>query len=443
MNLLSESISMDKIPHFDAMNYTQIKRLFKTENWTSTQKMDGFNVSFGMIEGNIFIKPKTGKPFTSLSELTILNNRLSYFAPFKRFYEALEQSNFKEVYKKLSENEDLVFFGELLGSKRQNVVLYSEEAIGKGTIVLFGIKKDDGTAKGQDLTLEQFGQDVLQEVCNYMRESGSTWNFTTAKTIDLSLETHSSKIKEIQDFIKENDKILCSRKRDLKSSLTKKLKMNELQSFIVKLKISILEDLAKEIPFLGASKLEGAVIRNKDSGAISKVVDRDYFTALNKTSWYGRINATELGKKFVREVHSKIFKDTDIIWESKIKQVINEYLCNKKRPVFVTIFELYKVLQDVYLQEHTIDQKAPEALSKMSKKFYDEMTKLFEDVKRKQTTEEKIDEDNYNRTVKHFVNEINDLNSLVYNIDEDTYGKCIWFCLSEKLKASIRNKYIK
>jgi hypothetical protein len=442
MNLLSESISMDKIPHFDMMNYSQIKRLFKTENWTSTQKMDGFNVSFGLSEGEIFIKPKTGKSFQSLKELEALNRRLPYFNTFKKFFEILEAANFKETYKKLSKDESLVFFGELLGSKRQNVVLYNEEEIGNGTIVLFGVKLDDGTAKGQDITLKESGQKYLSDICKYMVENDSSWNFKIAKPINFNLEKHHSKIKTIQKFIESNDIILITKKRDIKSKLNKKLKMSELQNLIISLKTNILEDLSAETPYLGANKLEGAVIRNSDTGAISKVVDREYFTMLNKSTWYGRTNASELSKKFVREVHTKILNSSDIIWESKIETVINGYLCNKKHTQFVTISELYKVLQDEYLQEHTLDESAHVALNNISKKFYDDITKLFAEVKSKQTTENKIDDDNYKRTVRHFISEINDLNSLVHNLSEFTYGKCVWFCLNEKLKAKIKSKYI-
>jgi hypothetical protein len=436
MYFLNESVSMDKIPHIDSMSYSQVKKVFGSNNWSFTQKMDGFNVSFGISEGSIFIKPKTGKEFKSLAELETLSKRLPYFEAFKRFYEALENSDFKEKYENIANGENIVFFGELLGSKRQNVVLYSEDAIGEGAVVLFGVKIDN--QESIDITNESKGQNLIQDMCNQMIESESMkWNFYTAKPIDINVD-----ITEIQKFIRENDKILSSRKRDEKSKLFKKIKLNELQCLIAKMKVKLLDDLAKETPFLGAEKLEGAVVRNKDTGALTKIVDKDFFSALNKAAWFGRTNATQLTKQFVNEVHIKILKGTDQIWESKVIDLINQYLCHKDADKFVSESELIEVLQCEYLQEHNEIPEVTKKLSILAKDYYKKMVDLKTEIAAKQSTIERIDEDNYKKTISFMTEEVKEMNRLINKMNENVYGRCIWFCLSEKLKAKIRNKYL-
>lgn len=440
MQLLNEAVTMDKIPHFDSMSYSHIKKLFSTSNWSLTQKIDGFNVSFGISEGNIFIKPKTGKPFTDLNELKILSKRLSYFKPFVNFYEALERNNFKEIYMKLTEKEDLAFFAELLGSKRQNVVLYNESEVGLGTSVIFAIKQDDGTSKGKDITFTDKGLKLINSFCIKMQEAKSDWNFTMAKPI--IYDSNNSTVKNIQNFIKENDKILCSKKRDAKSKLEKKIKFNELQNLIIKFKTNLLEHISKETPFLGADKLEGAVIRNKDNGVFSKIVDREYFTSLNKSSWYGRTTMSELNKKYISFIENTILKGCDILWENKIISLLNEKLSLSENMKYKSIKDIYKILQEEFLSENKPDENAREKLISESKNFYTKIKALMEEVKSNQISEKAIDQDNYKRTINYLIDEVKSMNHLITNLQEDMYGKCIWFCLHEKLKAKLRNRFL-
>lgn len=437
MELLNESVSMDKVPHIDTMSYTQIKRLFSSNNWNVTQKMDGFNVSFGLIDNNIFIKPKTGKPFTSYKELEILSNRLSYFEPFKRFYKALEESDFKQEYLKLSEDSNIIFFGELISNTRQNVILYDKEYICNGAIVLFGVKEEDNEI-AKDITSNTKGKLLLSNLCKAMTKSESMyWKFYLAKPIELRIN-----IRDIQEYIQKNNHILDNKKRDDKSKLNKKLKMNELQKLIINLKKSFLVVLSNEDPFLGAERLEGAIIRNIDNGALCKVVDREYFTSMNKAVWYGRLNATNLTKNFINEIMVKILKNTDIIWESKLIDLINQYLFKNDKFRFASESEIYSVLNKEFLNENPKEEDIDNKFISIARKYYNDMKSLKEEIKAMQNSEYSIDIENYKRTNEFIVNEVRELNKLVSKDKDNIYGKCIWFCLSEKTKASIRNKYL-
>lgn len=91
-----------------------------------TEKLDGSQIGFGIVSGQLLIRSKN-------NDVTNDKTKNSLFAPAIQTIQSLQEKLTPEWF----------YYGEAFSSKRHNKLTYDE--IPLGNIVLFGIKKEDGS----------------------------------------------------------------------------------------------------------------------------------------------------------------------------------------------------------------------------------------------------------------------------------------------------------
>jgi len=313
-----------------------INKLRNIKNLIISEKIDGANLRFGVTrDGKFFTsrEAKGGKRFFSVNDY---GNRFADVG-FKSAHAALEK-----VYKKLIEKK-LLFPGEIieveiLFGKLPNAVPYTGDT--NRIILLRPIVQEDSTEEEiRDLEnrlerIKDFLKDykVIVEVENvpytddgeriYFRNEKHVWSFSKTPLINIEnfvdreeLEKIIDKsLNELEEYLKsdsgigdyKNYEILAFSIRNkpgkeisneewknLKEKVENKKK--EILENIYNIKIKVKKDLL--INFVRKIKsefgpdiseggwIEGIVLRDPVTGEQFKIVDKDFFTKINKFNW--------------------------------------------------------------------------------------------------------------------------------------------------------------
>lgn len=312
--MIAEALKMSSIPHFDQMSVTQMISFFHNQNWEFTEKADGTNVTFGMDEGEIFVKSKKGKPTTDpqdfidiakhfnndipLGFAELLTMLLNNEEKFTRWYDSVKQQ--------YTNGRDFQLFGEMFNKSTMNVIEYSADKIGKGAIYLFLVKyvDDSGEVDISDSKQGKAIQTSFQSTFNGV----DGWNIYTK--VPVKVDLHRSKlIDKLSTILNDKSDILKSRKKVDKPA--KIAAVEELESILREIKKGALEQIKSTESSLGGADIEGVVVRNIDSGALAKIVDKD-FNEKRLEAWKGVDGLKKIRRQLFVDIQNQLLHGADI-----------------------------------------------------------------------------------------------------------------------------------
>ncbi len=467
MKLLSEAVSMTSIPHFDQMNIDQLLTFFNDNfdqnNLEITEKVDGANFSLLMLGGKPAGKSKQGLPTTDPKELKNLVSFAEVFDAMGRLLEAVKpgftawQKNMmkkfdKKIMKEFKLKEvpgSFTVFGEILGSPQVNSLLYSRDAIGTGAFMVFGLKVDDGSKKGLDISTSSSANQIMKEfVKSFDGKHG--WKMYFKRPV--SLKVPKTFAREVQKFLKKHISELKSLKRN-KEAVDKKLKAREaLQILMNRFKKNLLVQLEKKKSFLGVTDIEGVIVRNFINGGIFKVVDTEKFTALNFKNWVGRKELQNERKELFKKLIKDVLKNADIfIIKAKQQEKIINYLQIAKKMKFDNLDELLSVIYEDAKNEVSLGSaKSMVKDIQTNIKDYTNLVKnIIQKTKSTQKTKDAIDEKNFDVTIRTLEDEITEMNEFIrlmktrLKSNQNPYLSLVQFILGPKAVADLVKKFMK
>ena len=308
----------EKIVHLDEIGRSELGQFAKSDTgFEVSEKIDGQNLSFGIDgDGRFFTKTKRSKPVYNAE----FYDGIPYLSGFKNFHEDLAGQGAKylrEVWKDFRENEGsdtIQIFAELLPYAHTNTVKYDDSTmLENGAIVLFDFKVDGDRSAGLLPILQAFSDALSQEL--------STFACYHKPVID---------IEPPMDVEKDPA---------------------SLKAFL----IEFLED--RYNPLLGADRPEGFVIRNKDTGQMVKLVDKDRFTEANKETHEVSNDVQSANRNLKVTVRQDVFDNADVLtnWDKTQEKVADELAVRKQRGKggFDSMEEIIRVLiRDMDSEDH-------------------------------------------------------------------------------------------
>lgn len=319
---------MVKIPHFDQATFSQMKRFFETNDFESTEKIDGSNISFGIMDGHEFVQTKKGKPEFGPEAFHELSERYPSSAPFHNAVISFQQSLIKsEAHLNLKYFADIVglnlgvddgfiqVFAEMVDTPCPNIVKYEQ---GRKIVLLYAVLNNESGAH----PLSQFDQRLLFQ--NLMTHKIEGWELVEKNLIHIDLQTAYDVFKS---FESEYGSAITCRKRNTIALKNKAAAKAMFERTLSAVKVDILKWLTNEKPMLGGDEIEGAVIQNLDTKQMLKIVNLEDFGKRRAEAWAGTDALKAERKQLHHHIVRNILNNPDILvikakQEQKVRETI-------------------------------------------------------------------------------------------------------------------------
>lgn len=269
-------VHLDDLKPQDFMNFL---RNYVKKNVDISEKVDGSaRISFGVDDGKLWTQSKNGQRKYSSSEYP----DEPMFMALKAAHRALESQE-PTIVRAWPQNIDFMV-GEVLHTKIPNSIEYGPDAI-----IIHGVHpSSDPKADATQLT---------QVVNNNL----DGWRFEYKNSIPHD-QFEVDVTKELQ-----RAEILFRR---LQQNPTNRDLKKQFQQTQIDVKGKLLGKLRTSKSAYGpeGGDVEGMVFRDLDTGAMTKLVDKDYFTQLNKFMWHWR-EMLDKGAKVGEEWHPGVMQN--------------------------------------------------------------------------------------------------------------------------------------
>lgn len=269
-----------------------------------SEKVDGSaQISFGVSKGKVYAKSKYGKPLFSPNSWP----KIYIYDALRNAHYALDAVKDKIAMLKLIPNlknpdgYDIVvdkkrykdaiypqYFTEVLWTRIPNALEY-----GDNILMVYGVK-----VQGSHIPSSSFEKKVLKELIGLMGRGttvkGAKWRFENKIVLSkdkfqINTKVEYKKLKDILGDLK-NQEILLKRARTTEEKKAKARLLTKIKKIQLGLKSKFLNSLRSMTPTFGkeGGVIEGIVVKDLESGAMIKVVDKDMFTAINQFFWHYR-----------------------------------------------------------------------------------------------------------------------------------------------------------
>jgi cytidyltransferase-like protein len=241
-----------------------------------SEKVDGSaRIEFGAENGQLWTKSKNGTPKKSAEEY-----------PDKPMFTALRNAHKALASKPVGKNvpPNTVFVAEVLYTKIPNSIEY-----GPNVLMIHGVHKGDAVLS--DEASKKIATDLIKKVGGSLSDGKDPWKFEYKRVINpqdvmVDVKEEFDSLGEIYDELKklEPNKLKALGKGPYKAA------MERFQTIQKAVKQKLVGQLRKQQSAYGppGGDVEGLVFRDLETGDLTKLVDKEYFTKLNKFLWHYR-----------------------------------------------------------------------------------------------------------------------------------------------------------
>lgn len=237
-----------------------------------SEKVDGSaQMSFGGSGGKVWTKSKHGTVKTDPSQY-----------PDGQMYQAVKRAHMALSPLGGSIPEGMTFISDVLWTRIPNSIEY-----GDNRIIVHGV-----FSQGKQIPAEEQKRIVDELAAEVpLSDDEENWKLEFKRTLDpaevmVDVKTEYESLAQIYDELKKLilDKLKAAGKGPYKEALAK---FQAVQSAVKK---KLVSQLRKQSSAYGpkGGDVEGLVFRDLDSGAMTKLVDKEYFTKLNQFLWHYR-----------------------------------------------------------------------------------------------------------------------------------------------------------
>lgn len=340
MTSILQSIHLlESLSHLEDLEVNKfIDTIENISKFIATEKLDGFNLRFGLDPDGKFYTSREGKGSTDINYKASQYENNPPQVKFKAAHLGLQ--NVVDKIKKVLEPGEAVEV-EVLFGRQPNMVTYG---IGGKNFIAF-LRSVEGTDKNKKpdqskieiLEKELNNDEVTINVKTFDTDDGVnlkevptdiTWKFVSTQkidTVDLKKLDFKKEIKKLKSFLNEKDEVasklgldmtvfdiisvnLIKIPKEKREEIKKERdfqKENVLNNFMLPIKNSILDNfLRKTKPKLQDKNvssdedlgMEGIVLLDPETQDQIKIVDKDIFTAVNQFNWSIRNNISGMVK---------------------------------------------------------------------------------------------------------------------------------------------------
>lgn len=314
----------DMNPH-DFMTFiSKYKDLSLEGGLEVSEKVDGSAaITFGVENGKVWTQSKKGQRYTSSSQY----GDKPMFRALRMAHQALE-SKAKDIISSWPSDVDFMV-GEVLYTKIPNTIEY-----GPNVLMIHGVQKKDGSTI-QEQEARKLAETVTKSAGGKLHDGKEEWKFEYKRIIAseevlVDVKNEYENLSQIYDRLKqlEADKL----KKDGKAAY--KAAADSFKSIQAAVKKKLLTQLRKQKSIYGpeGGAVEGIVFRDLESGDMTKLVDKEYFTKLNEFLWSFRNlldrgvkvgDKMELGvfSQFIKNVAQNVIGSNDIATTMFVKKL--------------------------------------------------------------------------------------------------------------------------
>lgn len=288
MNFMQEEKEFGKgITHIEDLKPMQLLALLKQfqigKNFTVTEKMDGFFMTFGYDDSGFFAGTKN-TTWRSAAEFP----DLYFLSGLKNYIQRLQTLNvpisIQTAFKLPSPPTNVRITGESIPSYDHNIVLYDPNIIGDGAFVIYQITFDGKQITDPKLIARWISVAQKSTTIKFFNNPQVAWKFKTPQKIVVDLEK----------LITKHGNVLAMPAKTQEDKILKQALLDKAKQVGMLVKQKILKDPYK--PFFGGD-YEGYVVHMPD-GSMVKVIDKDKFTKSKEANWHFIDNMQRAEKDF-------------------------------------------------------------------------------------------------------------------------------------------------
>lgn len=439
------------IEDLDVDDFIRWVKNFYNKNIIAIQKLDGtFNMSVFKTEEGIEFSRISKKQFEPFTADTLPKDPI--YNALRGAVTALEQPKVVEIFDEYLDEGDSIDI-EVLYGDQPNTIRYNlknnylallrfitgksggeaEEILDKLTEKLRPLElKINNTVYYYNWDTEQIESKVQEE----------TWKFTKPEILDKlnyevnfeeDLEALSNWLEKPNEVVPEytNLEILSIKLNRVKKDQRELLKeartkaIEEANKLKLNIKNKMIENILKQANFeIGGPNQEGLVLRDLDTGEMTKLVDKDTFTKENKRNWYYIEKAgkgVKIGDEFIPGVTAEFFDFCADTLNIPMLRVYSKLWKNIKDGDYdiLTNIKNFIISKDISV-EH-LDNKLV-----LIKREAEEAIKKIKELKDEAAEDEQLSDTMKRRTLdslglvnNSFKNLVNELNQLISNYNKD------------------------
>jgi len=319
-----------------------------------SEKVDGSaRITFGIENGKIWTQSKNGQKRTDASQY----GDKPMFKSLKMAHQALASKE-GEIAKAWPQDVAMMV-AEVLYTKIPNTIEY-----GPNVIMIHGVHKSDGGVI-PEVEGKKIAEAVTKSAGQKLNDGEEDWKFEYKRIISpeevfVDVKNEFDSLKQIHDHLKQlaPDKLKASGKAAYKAAL------DNFKNIQLALKKKFVGQLRKQKSAYGpeGGDVEGIVFRDLESGQLTKLVDKDYFTKLNTFLWQYR-KLLDTGVKIGDKWEFGIMQ--------KFRNAISDNVMGSpvaKSTTFVSQLKKFGAELDYPAEANTPDKKADYILSQYIKK---------------------------------------------------------------------------
>lgn len=287
---------MWSIPHLSKASVTEITRLFHTPNIVATEKIDGCNISFGIVNDVPYVKSKKGEYATDSRTFSVLADRFPDTSDVQNgFIDVLEHlQNKTDALKRFcNKYPGIQIFGELLHCERPNIISYNKYTKNGPVVFVFDVRIDN---KSNNKLLNSL------ELRRFLKKLSGRITFAVVprlcdpagEKLQMEWGLFSSMYPDIH--CKKRLPVYVERKNICKAAMSKWL-----------------TNLSKHIRSNYSDDIEGVVLRNLDTDQFVKVVDLEKFAEIRANEWCGVSEVKGVRRDLYKDLLSTVFRSADIL----------------------------------------------------------------------------------------------------------------------------------
>ena len=243
-----------------------------------SEKVDGSaRISFGAEGSKVWTQSKNGPKRYNSEEYP---DQPMYRA-LRNAHKALESKG-AQIAKAVP--PDTFFVAEVLYTKIPNSIEY-----GPNVIMVHGVHQGERTLSDEES--RKLAQQVIKSAGGQLSDGTDKWKFEYKRTVDpkdvmVDVKKEFKSLKDVYSELKrlEPDRLKAAGKVPYKAAL------EQFKAIQLAVKKKLVGQLRKQKSAYGpeGGDVEGLVFRDLESGQLVKLVDKEYFTALNKFLWHYR-----------------------------------------------------------------------------------------------------------------------------------------------------------
>jgi hypothetical protein len=278
-----------------------------------TEKIDGVNIRAGVVGGRFYTSTKRGSKVFDVDVPTAYD--VDFLKQFADVHEKLSGSNFVDVVRKFTHDNsrqlskliegfdpndcDVELTFEFVGA-RSNVIAYDPLHVGSGALIILDI-----TVDGESVSKSSLGGRIM-DVLKSQLSSGLkvhtmlVHDLKGLKRLSVDVVRDFGDIeRELAGYGSRVPEVLQGRAKTMIDAIRTELVSNwvDLQA----------------ANFLGGTEIEGLVIKDRSSGELVKIVNRDKFTKRLRQLWTFRNAANIALTAFQQRVARDVFGSRGVI----------------------------------------------------------------------------------------------------------------------------------